>query len=123
MAQKIENWQFPIEGIGGKNNKDYSVFLEQAEKEKRSKEDIIDRIKERTKFLEIEEAKLAILEENPASNAKKIEEQQKLVDNINDEVMELSKKISGMDEKAELYFEGDEEAIEKLERFKPEIEN
>jgi len=123
MAQKIENWQFPVEGIGGKNNKGYSAFLEQAEKEKRSKEDIIDRIKERTKFLETEEAKLAMLEEDSTSNAGEIEKQQKLVDNINDEVMELSKKISEIEKKVDLYLEGDEGAIEKLERFNPGIEN
>jgi hypothetical protein len=123
MAQKIEDWQFPVEGKSEKNGQGYSVFLEQAEKEKRSKEDIIDRIKERTKFLEIEEAKLAMLEENAASNTKEIKEQQKLVNNINDEVMELSKKISGIEKEVDLYFEDDKGAKEILERFKPEIEH
>mgnify|MGYP001385338655 CR=1 FL=1 len=102
MAQKIENWQFPVEGTSGKNGQGYSAFLESAEKEKKSKEDIIDRINERTKFLEIEEAKLAMLKEDPASTAAEIEEQQKMVYEINDEVMELSKKIPGIEKKVDL---------------------
>ena len=123
MAQKIENWQFPVEGKSGENSQGYSVFLEQVEKEKRSKEEIIGRIKERTKFLETEEAKLAILKEDSASKAEEIEEQQKLVNSINDEVMELSKKISGMEKKVDLQLESDEGAKEMLERFKPKIEH
>lgn len=123
MAQKIENWQFPVERKSGKNSQDYSAFLELVEKEKKSEEDVNDRIKERIKFLEIEEAKLAILEEDPASNAKEMEAQQKLVDNINDEIIELSKTKFGMEEKVDLYLEGDKGAKEMLERFKPEMEH
>jgi len=123
MAQKIENWQFPVEGISGKNGQGYSAFLESAEKEKKSKEDIIDRINERNKFLEIEEAKLAMLIEDSASKAEDIEQQQKMVDNINDEVMELSKKIPGIEKKVDLHLKGDKAAQNMLERFKPNIEN
>lgn len=119
----MENCQLPVDENSGKNDQDYSAFLDLVEKGKKSKEDINDRINQRLKFLEIEGAQLEILKEDPVSNAHKIEKQQELVNNINDEILELSKKISGMDEKAKLYLKGDEGAKEMLEKFKPEIEH
>src|SRR4030042_3576585 len=123
MAQKIENWQYPVGEKSEKNSQDCSAFLELAEKEKKSEKDINDRINERIKFLNIEEAKLAILKEDSASSAEEINKRQELVDNINDEIAKLGKKKSGIEKKADLYVKSDKRAKEILERFRPEIEH
>jgi hypothetical protein len=121
MEQKMESNQ--LLASGEKGSQDYSAFLELAEKEKKNKEEVNDRMNERLKFLETEEAKMAMLEEDSAANVDEIVEQQKLVDNINDEVLELGKTKSEIEKKIELYLQGDRGAKEILEGFKSDIEN
>jgi hypothetical protein len=123
MTQEIENWQLPSKEKSDEKDQDYSVFLDLIRKEKRSKKEIADRISERLKFLEIEETKLAILEENPIFNVKKIKEQKEKIDTISNEVLSLDQTKRGIEEKIELYLREDKKARDMLKNFNPEIEN
>jgi hypothetical protein len=123
MTQEIENWQLPSKEKSDEKDQDYSVFLDLIRKEKRSKKEIADRISERLKFLEIEETKLAILEENPIFNVKKIKEQKEKIDTISNEILSLDQTKRGIEEKIELYLREDKKARDMLKNFNPEIEN
>jgi hypothetical protein len=123
MTQEIENWQLPSKEKSDEKDQDYSVFLDLIRKEKRSKKEIADRISERLKFLEIEETKLAILEENPIFNVKKIKEQKEKIDTISNEVLSLDQTKRGIEEKIELYLREDKKARDMLKNFNPKIEN
>jgi hypothetical protein len=123
MTQEIENWQLPSKEKSDEKDQDYSVFLDLIRKEKRSKKEIADRISERLKFLEIEETKLAILEENPIFNVKKIKEQKEKIDTISNEILSLDQTKRGIEEKIELYLREDKKARDMLKNFNPKIEN
>jgi DNA-nicking Smr family endonuclease len=106
-----------------KSEKDYSIFLEAAQKEEKKKEKLGERISERIKFLEIERVHLELLKEDPNTPPEKVKELEEKLDAIHSEILKLAKEKQKIETDIALHRNTDKWAKSLLEEFESNSEH